>query len=151
MALSNKWEHFILKGEFPERKKIISGLTLEQVNQKPVTGMHSIYEELWHTARWAHIVVNQDAEADKKFQADGVFPEKPAASQEEWDYLVNEFSGLLDKMMDLTKNTEQLKTEQEPGWTLEDFMDSLVIHNTYHLGKIVAVRQMIGAWPPKEA
>ncbi len=150
MTLGSKWEHFILKGEFPERKKIISGLTVEQVNQKPVEGMHSIYEELWHTTRWANIVVNQDTEADKKFKAGGVFPGKPAESQEEWNKLVNEFSGLLDKMMEFTKNTEQLKAEQEPGWTLEDFVDSLIIHNTYHLGKIVAVRQMIGAWSPSK-
>jgi hypothetical protein len=151
MALGNKWEHFILKGEFPERKKIVSGLTIEQVNQKPVPGMHSIYEELWHTTRWAHIVVNQDSEADKKFKGSGAFPEKPAASQEEWDVLVNEFSGLLDKMMEFTKNTAQLKAEQEPGWLMEDFVDSLIIHNSYHLGKIVAIRQMIGIWPPRES
>ncbi len=146
MAFGSKWEHFILKGEFPERKKIVSGLTVEQVNQKPVAGMHSIYEELWHTARCAHIVVNQDAELD----AGEMFPDKPAASQEEWDKLVNDFLAKLDKMMDFTKDTEKLKAEQEAGWTLEDFVDSVVIHNTYHLGKIVAVRQMIGAWPPKE-
>lgn len=88
----------------------------------------------------------QDAEADKEFQGGAVFPQNPAASQEEWDRLVNEFSGLLDKMMEFTKDTEKLKAEQEPGWILEDFVDSLIIHNTYHLGKIVAVRQMIGAW-----
>lgn len=148
MAPGNKWEHLILKGEFPERKKIISGLTFAQANQKPAAGIHSIYEELWHTARWAHIVMNEDSEAEKKFQGNAVFPENPVVSQEEWDNLVNEFSGLLDKMMAITHDTEKMDTEQDPGWKYEDYIDSLIIHNSYHLGKIVAIRQMIGAWPP---
>jgi uncharacterized damage-inducible protein DinB len=147
VAQSNKWEHFILRGEFPIRKKIIQGLTAEQVNQKPVDGMHSIYEELWHITRWAHIVINQDAEAEKEFKGDGVFPKEPA-TREEWNRLVNEFCGLLDKMMEITK-TADLNKEQEDGWTLQDYVHSLIMHSSYHLGKIVAVRQMIGAWDPE--
>ncbi len=150
MSTFNIWEHIILKGEFAERKKILSGLTAEQVNKKPVPGLHSIYEELWHTERWQHIVIDNDTELDKKWQSDEseIFP-KSAATQEEWDKLVEHFLGLLDKMMEFTGNKEQLKAEQEPGWTLEDDVDSLIMHNTYHLGKIVAIRQMINAWPPK--
>ncbi len=91
MSAGNKWEHFILRGEFPERKKIVQGLTLEQVNNRPAEKMHTIYEELWHTTRWAHIVVNRDSEAEKKFTGKDVFPEKPAESQKQWDELVNEF------------------------------------------------------------
>jgi hypothetical protein len=28
--------------------------------------MHTIYDELWHAAGWAEIVINQDSELDKK-------------------------------------------------------------------------------------
>lgn len=150
MSQINKWEHLILKGEFADRKKIVSGLTFEQVNKKPAEGMHSIYEELWHTARWAHIAVNRDSEAEKLFTGDGVFPAKPVTTQQEWDDLVSEFSGLLDKIIEMTGDSEKLKEMQEHGWTLEDNINSLLIHNSYHLGKIVAVRQMLGDWPPKE-
>lgn len=140
----------ILKGEFPERRRILEGLTVDQATTKPAPGMHTIYDELWHADGWADIIVNQDKELDKKWQAGEVFPAKQAETQEEWDKLVEHFLGLLDKMMEFTGNKEQLKAEQEPGWTLEDDVDSLIMHNTYHLGKIVAIRQMIGAWTPKE-
>jgi hypothetical protein len=35
--------------------------------------------------------------------------------------------------------------------TLADERNSVAVHNAYHLGKIVALRQRIGAWPPPEA
>lgn len=142
-----KWEHMILKGEFPERKRILEGLTVEQATTRPVPGMHTIYDELWHTAGWAEIVINRDAELEKNWT---VFPVKQAETQQEWDKLVDHFLGLLDKMMDFTSNPENLKTEEEPGVTTEDYIDSLIMHNTYHLGKIVAMRQMIGAWTALE-
>ena len=94
MRTFNKWEHLILKGEYPERKKILEGLTVEQANKKPAPGMHSIYEELWHTERWQHIVINNDTELDKKWQQDIVnYPPKRSETQEEWDKLVNDFLG----------------------------------------------------------
>ena len=46
---------------------------------------------------------------------------------------------------------ERLALEAEPGVTMADELHSLAVHNAYHLGKIVALRQMIGAWPPKAA
>jgi hypothetical protein len=30
-------------------------------------------------------------------------------------------------------------------------LESLAVHYAYHLGKIVALRQVIDAWPPPEA
>lgn len=150
MSKFNKWEHLILKGEFAERKKILSGLTAEQANVKPAHGMHSIHEELWHTERWQHIVIDNDTELDKKWQSDPgeIFPKAPA-TQEEWDSLVKDFLKGLDKMMEYTSDPEKLKETDRQGVSAEDNIYSLIVHNTYHLAKIVSIRQMINAWPPK--
>jgi len=43
---------------------------------------------------------------------------------------------------------ERLALEVEPGVTMADELNSVAVHNAYHLGKIVALRQRIGAWPP---
>jgi hypothetical protein len=43
---------------------------------------------------------------------------------------------------------ERLALEVEPGVTMADELTSVAVHNAYHLGKIVALRQRIGAWPP---
>jgi len=45
-------EHLFLVGEFPERARLLSGLTLEQVTLCPDGASHSIYEELWHVVRY---------------------------------------------------------------------------------------------------
>jgi hypothetical protein len=35
--------------------------------------------------------------------------------------------------------------------SMADELSSVAVHNAYHFGKIVALRQRIGAWPPKAA
>jgi uncharacterized damage-inducible protein DinB len=146
----NKWKILILDGEFAERKKILEDLTADEVNKKPAAGMHSIYEELWHAELWMRIVREPNDEIDKLWDAGERYPASPA-TQAEWDSKVKEFLGGLDKMMEFTANPENLKKEEEPGVTTEDYVYPLIMHNTYHLAKIVAVRQMIGAWPPKKS
>jgi hypothetical protein len=44
---------------------------------------------------------------------------------------------------------ERLAHEVAPGVTLADELYSVAVHNAYHLGKIVALRQRIDAWPPR--
>lgn len=148
MGTFNKWEHLVLKGEFAERKKILSGLTLEQVVIKPAPLLHTIYDELWHMAWWQHIVINNDTEMDKLFQKEA-FPKTQAASQQEWDELVKKFLADLDKIMEFTRSREALNETAADGATVEDYLYCLLIHNSYHLGKIVSLRQMINAWPPE--
>jgi uncharacterized damage-inducible protein DinB len=149
MGTFNKWEHLVLKGEFAERKKILSGLTLEQVTKKHSPKLHTIYDELWHMSGWQHIVINNDTEMDKVWQQGNVFPAAQAASQEEWDELVKKFLADLDKIMDFTRSPEALNEDAGEGATVEDNLYCLLIHNSYHLAKIVSLRQMMDAWPPE--
>jgi hypothetical protein len=53
----NILEHLFLVGEFPERARLLSGLTLEQVTLRPDGASHSIYEELWHAAGYQQSVL----------------------------------------------------------------------------------------------
>ncbi len=46
---------------------------------------------------------------------------------------------------------DRLAVEVEPGLTMGEELNCLAVHNAYHLGKIVALRQSLGAWPPKGA
>ncbi|MCC6650022.1 MAG: hypothetical protein IT348_02615 [Candidatus Eisenbacteria bacterium] len=50
-------EHLFLVGEFPERARLLSGLTLEQVTLRPDGASHSIYEELWHAAGYQRFIL----------------------------------------------------------------------------------------------
>jgi uncharacterized damage-inducible protein DinB len=141
----NKWSHLFIDGEYAGRGRILSGLTLEQVKLRPSEHSHSIYEELWHAARWQTIIIERDEELYKTWAES--YPAHPPENEEEWFALVAEFLSGLEKALEWASSPEKLCVEVDPGVTMSDVLHSLAVHNAYHMGKIVALRQLIGAWP----
>lgn len=137
------WEHLFLTGEFRARADLLSGLTLEQVTLRPPGASHSIYEELWHAAGYQHSVVEREP-ATGEF-----YPSAAPQHAQQWDDLVREFLDGARAAVAWAESPEWLALEVEPGLTMADELNSVAVHNAYHLGKIVALRQMIGAWPPR--
>ena len=138
-------EHLFLIGEYPERARLLSGLTLEQVTVVPPGATHSIYEELWHVVAYQESVVGSgDPDGDR-------FPSAPPASEQEWLDLVQKFLDGGRVAAELGNEPERLAAELEPGLTLGDELNCVAIHNAYHLGKIVSMRQQMGIWPPEGA
>ena len=145
----NKWKHLFVDGEFAARARILSGLTLEQVTRRPSPQSHTIYEELWHTTGWQNIVVNRDEELYESWQRGEVYPPSAPASEGEWSALVEEFLAGLDRALEWADSPEKLAAEVDPDFTMADALHSLAVHNAHHLGKIIALRQMLGAWSPE--
>ncbi len=143
-----QWRHiFVDDGEYAAPEKILFGLTLGQVTHLPSNQAHSIYDELWHVSKWQHVVVFRDEALYESWQkGELVYPKHPPTSQQEWDELVEEFFVGLEKALEWTQNEEKLAFESDPGITMADNLVSLAVHNAYHLGKIVALRQMMGSW-----
>jgi hypothetical protein len=63
-----------------------------------------------------------------------------------WQDLVAEFLAGSEAAAALGRSPE-VWTEGA-GASLVENLESLAVHNAYHLGKIVALRQVIDAWPP---
>ena len=141
----NEWEHLFLTGEFPARAKLLSGLTLEQVTLRPDGASHSIYEELWHAAGYQRYVLEGGDPAGDRYPS--VAPEH----EQQWHDLVQQFLQGAQAAVALAQAPDQLAMEVEPGVTMADELNSVAVHNAYHLGEIVALRQRIGAWPPTAA
>jgi len=139
------WNHLFLDGEFSPRERLLSGLTLEQVTRCPPGASHSIFEELWHATSWQRIVVERDEVGAEDY------PSRAPESEQAWQELVQAFLNGAAKAVAVAQSPDQLGVETEPGVTMADALCSLAVHNAYHLGKIVALRQMMGAWPPKPA
>jgi len=139
----NNWEHLFLTGEFPARADLLSGLTLEQVTLRPAGASHSIYEELWHAAGYQRSIIERD-------QAVGdYYPRVGPEHEQQWHDLVQQFLKDAQAAVAWAQAPDRLAVEVEPGVTMGDELLSVAVHNAYHLGKIVALRQRIGAWPPK--
>ena len=135
-------EHLFLAGEFPERARLLSGLTFEQVKLCPEGASHSIYEELWH------VVGYQQSILERTDPTGEFFPSAPPEHEQQWHDLVGVFLDGARAAAALGQEHERLALEVEPGLTMGDELNSVAVHNAYHLGKIVALRQRIGAWPP---
>jgi DinB family protein len=141
----NNLEHLFLVGEFPERAYLLSGLTLEQVTLCPEGASHSIYEELWHAAAYQQFVIERGDPAGVRY------PTATPEHEDQWHGLVQKFLDGARAAAALGLQPERLALEVEPGVTMGDDLNSVAVHNAYHLGKIVALRQRIGAWPPTAA
>ncbi|WP_164473426.1 DinB family protein [Deinococcus psychrotolerans] len=151
--MTDVWSFLFLNGEFAPRQYILDGLTSEQVGVRPAENVHSIYEELWHTALWQQIVLEQDAEAIKRWEQNELLPPSPAPEDEAaWQELVASFLTSSQRAVELAKNGAWLETEEEssnPGFTWRNALEQLAVHNAYHLGKIVLLRQLLGCWTPR--
>lgn len=144
-----QWEHLFIDGEFMSRARLLSGLTVEQVSLRPPGLPHSIYEELWHLTKWQSIVIQCDERAEAAWIDGGQdFPSEAPANERMWNDLVTEFLAGSEKAVELGRSPEALTEEVRPGVTLAERLESLAVHNAYHLGKIVALRQAINAWSP---
>ena len=138
-------EHLFLVGEFPERAYLLSGLTLEQVTLCPDGASHSIYEELWHAVGYQQSVI------ERGNPAGDLYPTAAPEHEDQWHDLVRVFLEGARTAAEMGPSPERLALEVEPGVTMADELNSVAVHNAYHLGKIVALRQRIGAWPPAAA
>ena len=145
------WNHLFLSGEFRAREDLLSGLTLEQVNLRPAGASHSIFEELWHAATIQRCVVEQDKELEAVLRGGTRYPNAVPEHEQQWHDLVQEFLEGARAAIALAQEPGRLAVEVEPGLTMAEELNCLAVHNAYHLGKVVALRQRIGAWPPKEA
>ncbi|MBZ9750085.1 DinB family protein [Deinococcus sp. HMF7604] len=142
-----RWEH-LFYGEFADRRTLLAGLTLAQVTARPGRAPHSIYDELWHAALWQDIMVDRDeALYEGVWQTGERYPGRPPTDLAEWTALVDRFFSGLTRALAWTSSAEQLEQEVNPGETMADLLRALAVHNSYHLGKIVGLRQVMGAWP----
>jgi hypothetical protein len=144
-----RWEHLFIDGEFMSRARLLSGLTVEQVSVRPSGHSHTIYEELWHTTKWQSIVVQCDEAAAAAWMDGGQdFPSEAPGNERMWEDLVTEFLAGSETAVALGRSPKALLEKVNPQGTLAERLESLAVHNAYHLGKIVALRQIIHAWPP---
>ena len=138
-------EHLFLVGEFPARALLLFGLTLEQVTLCPEGASHSIYEELWHVVAYQQSIIEPGDPAGE------LYPSAAPEDEHQWHDLVRVFLEGAHAAAALEQAPERLAREVEPGVTMADELYCVAVHNAYHLGKIVALRQRIGAWPPTSA
>ena len=140
-------------------RQIIEALSHE-LALRPIPGApHTIYQELWHITFWLQITLDwcRGIETPYPVNPHDAFASYAQSSVEPWSYVCERFLRAIDKAAALTDDEKTLdhviRCPSRPGalsrtMTVREQLESLAAHNAYHFGRIVLLRQLLGAWPP---
>jgi uncharacterized damage-inducible protein DinB len=139
---------------------ILEGLS-DELAHRAIDGVpHTIYQELWHIAFWQQITLDWVRGIETPFPAkpsDGLATQADI-DKESWDGLCRRFFQTSQEAAAAARDEARLDHKivcpSRPGepartMTVREQLESLGAHNAYHFGRIVVLRQLFGAWPPK--
>lgn len=141
------------RGVHAPSHRILEQLPLELVGKRPASLPHSIWEELWHLERWQLYILAR-ARGERPTRPKGPDEEWPPGrspeTSDEWRQLLEGFFLGLDEAAGMAADAEVMDRSVGGEWTVRGALETLSTHNSYHLGRIVALRQVLGAWPPDD-
>ena len=139
---------------------ILEELSDELAHRKVESVPHTIYQELWHIAFWQELTLDwiDGVEAPFPETPSAGFAQDPDVAKESWGALCRRFFAGSEKAaalaLDESRLDQLILCPSRPGepartMTVREQLESLGAHNAYHFGRIVLLRQLFGAWPPK--
>jgi uncharacterized damage-inducible protein DinB len=149
------------RGAHADPVACIDDLTPELASQQVAGFPHSIGQLVFHMNYWMDYDLRRIRGEKPPYPAHNSesFPDRPApADAREWDLLRSQFAALIKHSAALAdSSTQELHREIEPthashkerAATLEAVLWQLVAHNSYHVGQVAMIRQVLGAWPPR--
>lgn len=130
----------------------VKGLAPELRGKVPKGAEHSAWQVLEHLriAQWDILEFSRDAKHESPKWPEGYWPkEKAPADEKAWDKSVRAFKRDLKEMVELVQdeNTDLFaKIPHGDGQTILRQALLTADHNAYHLGELVLVRRLVGAW-----
>jgi uncharacterized damage-inducible protein DinB len=131
-----------------EPKKALEGLTPANARQKPNNNVHSCWENLHHIVIWQEGLIDaiKGKKVDwKEIEKHHNWPtETQLSNDSNFDNLVKKY---LDGLVRIEKllRTINLNTPM-PAWGEKPIINAVIVllqHNSYHLGKIMALRKIV--------
>ena len=138
---------------------ILEGLSANETHQFIAGAPRTIYQELWHIAFWQQISLDwiSAEETPYPMHAEQGFPNDSDTAGETWEALCERFfhgnREAAGAARDLARLDHSIRCPSRPGhsvriMTIREQLENLAAHNSYHFGRIVLLRQLLGAWPP---
>jgi len=133
--------------------KILEGLTIEQAERRLDGAPHSIAEIVAHLEFW-------QAWFYERCMGNGILPASsaadgwPAVEPGTWPALQGRFVETLQKITALGEGdlgvplSPSIEFPPLAKYTLGEALVHVATHNAHHLGQVILLRQLIGAWPP---
>ena len=155
-TLSSLREHvlYLLKdgGAHVNFESAIKGLPVAMRHKKPRGAEHSPWEILEHLriAQWDILEFSRDPKHVSPVWPAGYWPEKRAPFNDRaWNKSVRAFLADLESLCTLVADESVDLLAKIPHGTGQTILrEALLVadHNAYHLGEMVLVRRLLGAW-----
>jgi hypothetical protein len=139
-------------GAHVEFETAIKGLSVSLRGRRPKGAAHSPWEILEHmrVAQWDILEFTRDATHVSPKWPEGYWPGKPAPpNAKAWNKSINAFRADRKAMADLVANPGTDLFAKIPHGTGQTVLrEALLVadHNAYHLGELLVVRRLLGAW-----
>jgi uncharacterized damage-inducible protein DinB len=138
------------EGSHVGAKHIFEGLDWAVTGERPSGAPHSLFQLLNHLIYWQDWVLSW---------LDGDNPPIPEAAGDSWPGSVGppteevwqeSMARFTDGVDGMTRRTARagLFSKGYGEKTRLEMLQVIASHNSYHLGQVVFLRQMLGAWPP---
>lgn len=132
---------------FTPASRALDGLTPEQAVTKFEGWPYSVAEVVAHMLFWQrhdHATIETGAEPDVPAGSDW-----PTVTEDDWPRLKDEFLASLEESRETARDPKNLERRILGGkFTVGLRMVWFTGHNAYHLGQVVMMRRILGAWPP---
>lgn len=147
------------KGAHADALACVEGVPLEAAGRLVLAFPNSIFGLVFHMAYWMDYEearIRGEAPPYPE-HAEESWPASPAPRDEaEWMQVVARFrAGLatLDRLAAQPSSEGERRVALTSGTTnqgdtVRDIVWQTLVHNSYHLGQVVVLRQALGAWPP---
>jgi uncharacterized damage-inducible protein DinB len=138
---------------------ILEGIDEALAHHHVANAPHTLYAELWHIAHWQQLSLDWMAGIETPIpeHASAGFPTPEQTAAERWPQLCARFFAGMHQAgthaadeanLDQPIRCPSLPDKETRTMSIRDQLISLAGHNAYHLGRIVLLRQLAGAWPP---
>lgn len=128
---------------------VFEGLDWKLADARPADAPHSVFQLLNHLIYWQDWVVkwlDGKTPAIPK-HASGSWPGSASpGSSEEWERAVNDFCKGLEALERGSRGADLLAKRGRKSRL--EMLQTIASHNSYHLGQVALLRQMLGTWPP---
>jgi uncharacterized damage-inducible protein DinB len=148
------------KGAHTEALRCLDGLAWELAGVRPQGAPYSVYELVWHMCFWMDnelLRIDGERPLYPEHAALG-WPRDVPVDAQHWNETRERFGVLLNRLAALAQSGPTARERAVPvtsqadhanqGTTVEDVVWQTIVHNTHHLGQVVLLRRLLGAWPP---
>ena len=139
-------------GQFIDARRALDALDWQAAGEKPPGAEHSIRRITAHLVFWQDLYLERLAGAERPsppHDAAGWPGGDAPRDEREWKALAARFAdGLARAITAIDSVPLGLTLPRWDGRTRFAGLNGLAIHNAYHLGQVVQLRRMLGAWPP---